>query len=78
MRIRSLTKHSSYKHFDKFTEKYNVRTYELFNSWVKAFMDIYRTYDRAVENPHIAIVDFFGGDISVNLPHFKRHLRTAV
>ena len=64
--------------FDKFTEKYNVRTYELFNSWVKAFMDIYRTYDRAVENPHIAIVDFFGGDISVNLPHFKRHLRTAV
>ena len=31
--------------FDKFTEKYNVRTYELFNSWVKAFMDIYRTYE---------------------------------
>ena len=58
--------------FDKFTEKYNVRTYELFNSWVKAFMDIYRTYDRAVENPHIAIVDFFGGDISREFTAFQK------
>ena len=58
--------------FDKFTEKYNVRTYELFNSWVKAFMDIYRTYDRAVENPHIAIVDFFGDDISREFTAFQK------
>lgn len=44
----------------------------MFNSWVKAFMDIYRTYDRAVENPHIAIVDFFGGDISREFTAFQK------
>ena len=35
-------------------------------------MDIYRTYDRAVENPHIAIVDFFGDDISREFIAFQK------
>ncbi|MCH5210978.1 MAG: hypothetical protein J1F01_08465 [Oscillospiraceae bacterium] len=60
---------STYK---KFTEKYNVRTFELFNSWVKTFADIYKTYDRAVENPYIVITDFFNGDISREFTAFKK------
>ena len=35
-------------------------------------MDIYRTYDRAVENPYVAIVDFFNGDISREFTAFKK------
>lgn len=58
--------------YNEFIKKYNVRTFELFNSWVKAFMDIYRTYDRAVENPYVAIVDFFNGDISREFTTFKK------
>lgn len=50
--------------YGEFIKSYNVRTYELFDSWVTEFMSIYKTYDKAVESPHVAIVDFFGGDIS--------------
>lgn len=58
--------------FKKFEEKYDVRTFELFNSWVKTFEKIYKSYDKAVQNPHIAIVDFFGGDISREFTTFKK------
>ncbi len=58
--------------YDKFKEKYNIRTFELFNSWVKTFSEIYKTYDRAIENPYIAIVDFFRGDISREFTNFKK------
>lgn len=58
--------------FERFEEKYNTRTFELFNSWVRSFNDIYKTYDNAVENPHIAIVDFFNGDISREFVNFKK------
>lgn len=57
--------------YNEFIKKYDVRTFELFNSWVDEFADIYSTYDRAVENPHIAIVDFFDGDISREFTAFK-------
>ncbi len=60
---------SAYK---KFVKAYDVRTFELFNSWVKTFAKIYSTYDRAVQNPYIAIVDFFGGDISREFTAFKK------
>lgn len=57
--------------YNEFTKKYNARTFELFNSWVKTFMDIYQTYDKAVETPYVAITDFFGGDISREFTAFK-------
>ena len=58
--------------YDKFTQKYDVRTFELFHSWVKTFADIYKTYDNAVENPYVVITDFFGGDISREFTAFKK------
>lgn len=58
--------------YNEFIKTYDVRTFELFNSWVKAFWDIYRTYDRAVRKPYIAIVDFFNGDISREFTAFRQ------
>ncbi|MCC8161081.1 MAG: glutathionylspermidine synthase family protein [Oscillospiraceae bacterium] len=58
--------------YNEFIKKYNVRTFELFDSWVKAFKDIYKTYDRAVQNPYVAIADFFNGDISREFKAFKK------
>ncbi len=63
--------------YNEFIKKYNVRTFELFSSWVKAFTDIYKTYDRAKENPYVAIVDFFGGDISREFTAFKQAFEDA-
>lgn len=57
--------------YNEFTKKYNVRTFELFNSWVEEFTNIYKTYDRAIKNPHVAIVDFFGDDISREFTAFQ-------
>lgn len=58
--------------YGKFVEEYDVKTFELFNSWVDAFTEIYKTYDKAVKNPYVAIVDFFGGDISREFTAFKK------
>lgn len=58
--------------YNEFIKEYNVRTYELFDSWAAEFMNIYRTCDKAVEKPNIAIVDFFGGDISREFEAFKK------
>ncbi len=63
--------------YNQFTEKYNVRTCELFDSWVREFMNIYRTYDRAAEKPNIAIVDFFDGDINREFTAFQRAFEDA-
>ena len=54
-----ISKTSAYK---KFSEKFNVRTSELFNSWVKTFLDIYSQTEGAVKKPHVAIVDFMHGE----------------
>lgn len=58
--------------FGEFQKEYNTRTYELFNSWVREFKHIYAGYDRAVEKPYVAIVDFFGGDVSREFTNFKK------
>ena len=44
--------------FEEFSKRHRVEGCELFESWVDAFMDIYATYTRRVDNPRIAIVDY--------------------
>lgn len=52
------------KAFQEFTEKYQVKTFELFDSFVKEFLDIYNSFCQKQpqgafpETPHVAIVDF--------------------
>lgn len=57
--------------YNEFLNKYEARTFELFDSWVETFMKIYKTYDKACEKPYVAIVDFFGGDIGREFTAFK-------
>lgn len=51
----ALTYTAAYKELN---EKYHLDTFELFDSWAKEFMEIYSTYDKKVEKPHIGVVDF--------------------
>ena len=44
--------------FKEFASRHRVEGCELFESWVQAFLDIYATYARRVENPRIAICDY--------------------
>lgn len=44
--------------FKRFSQRHEVRQFELFDSWVEAFMRIYRTDENAVEHPTVCITDF--------------------
>lgn len=44
--------------FKRFSQRHEVRQFELFDSWVEAFMHIYRTDENAVEHPTVCITDF--------------------
>ncbi len=44
--------------FEAFAQHHHVETCELFDSWVDTFMRIYNTYERRVEHPRVAIVDY--------------------
>ena len=58
--------------FRRFKTRYNTRTFELFDSWVKEFIHIYSTYDNSTgKKPYVAIVDFFGGDVSREFTNFR-------
>lgn len=42
----------------KFKQQYNVKVFELFDTWIDEFLSIYETFARKVSNPRVAIVDF--------------------
>lgn len=46
------------KAYQDFAKEYHLDSFELFDSWVEEFIQIYNSYENKVENPHIAIVDF--------------------
>ncbi len=44
--------------YNKMREKYDLSSFELFNSWVDEFINIYNTYKFKKEKPFIVITDF--------------------
>lgn len=44
--------------YNKLKEKYDLDSYELFDSWVEEFINVYSTYKNRINSPHIGIVDF--------------------
>ncbi len=44
--------------FRRFSARHAVRPFEHFDSWVKAFLEIYHTDKNAVESPSVCITDF--------------------
>jgi len=61
----------------KMKEQYQFKTFELFDSWVKAFMEIYDTYDKKVEKPYVAIVDFLEHCSITEFEEFKKRFEVA-
>lgn len=60
------------------TEEYEFYSFELFDSWVKTFMDIYNTSPLKVDNPHIAITDFLEKGCSIEeFTEFKKAFERA-
>lgn len=57
--------------------RYRFRTFELFDSWVETFMSIYRTYDKQVKDPNIAIIDFLDTGTLREFQEFARHFQRA-
>lgn len=51
----ALTKTDAYQ---RLANEYTLETFELFDSWVEEFMNIYGTYQKKIDNPRIAVVDF--------------------
>ena len=62
--------------FKKFAVKYDVKTYELFDSWVNEFLNIYRTSENPKNNPNIAIVDFIKYEPSFEFKRFCNQFRS--
>ena len=46
------------KGYQKLASEYRIRTFELFDSWAKTSLGIYRETEGAVSHPYVAIVDF--------------------
>lgn len=53
--------------------RHNLKPFELFDSLVSEFIEIYKTYDKAKDMPSVAIVDFFDAG---RVLEFKQYART--
>jgi len=61
-----LSMNRAYQHF---AQKNNCRLFELFDSWVREFLALYREYSQSDAPPFVAIVDFLD---KATLPEFKQ------
>lgn len=64
----------SFKHFEQELASGGLKaqSFELFESWVDTFLDIYATYQNAVASPSIAICDFMDLSTPLELERFAR------
>lgn len=46
------------KAYQKMAETYEFKSFELFDSWVETFLEIYHSSQDSKEYPNVAIVDF--------------------
>ena len=63
--------------YQKFFESYELRTFELFDSWVETSLRIYHETKGAVEQPYAAIVDFMesatNNEFKIFAESYRRH-----
>ena len=71
---KSLEKNIAHQNMAK---EYNLQTFELFDSWVRSFMEIYSTYDKKVEKPYVAIVDFLEHCSITEFEEFEKRFEMA-
>ena len=63
--------------FKKMQEKYNLTSFELFDSWVQEFMAIYETYDKKVSSPRVIITDFMDRATPNEFIEFQKAFKKA-
>lgn len=63
---------SKTKAFNRFSEHFEIKSNELFKSWVDEFLKIYSETENAKKKPHIAIVDFLDGEVNNEFEEFKK------
>lgn len=56
--------------YDYLNSQYEIGSFELFHSLVKAFADIYKTYNNRKENPTVGIVDFL--ELGCSMEEFEQ------
>ena len=57
--------------------KFDLEPFELFDSWVRTFTELYRTYPKKKDHPNIAIVDILENATTRELEMFARHFQKA-
>ncbi|MDO5718232.1 MAG: glutathionylspermidine synthase family protein [Tissierellia bacterium] len=65
------------KAFKEFEREYEIKRFELFDSWVKKSIEIYRESKRANDKPNIAIVDFIDKGTTNEFIRFKEAYNEA-
>ena len=63
--------------FKKLQEEYDIQPFELFDSWVREFMDIYASYNKKVESPRVVITDFMESATPNEFIEFKKAFQKA-
>lgn len=63
--------------YEQLAEKYQIHTFELFDSWVEESLKIYRETENAAEKPYVAIVDFMesatNNEFEIFAESYRRH-----
>ena len=63
--------------FSEMSKMYNISTFELFDTWVHEFMNIYNSYDKKVENPRVVISDFMDKATPNEFKEFQKAFQRA-
>ena len=63
--------------FIKMQDEHKIAPFELFETWVREFMDIYGTYDKKIENPRVVITDFMDKATPNEFNEFKKRFVEA-
>ena len=58
-------------------EQYDLQPFEVFDSWVKTFLELYKTYPKHVETPNVAIIDILDNATMGDFEEFQRRFRAA-
>ncbi len=57
--------------------EYDLEPFELFDSWVRTFMDLYNTYPKKKADPCVAIVDFLENATLRDFEEYARHFQQS-
>lgn len=55
--------------------RYPLQSFELFDSWVDTFLNLYQTYEKKKEQPEVAVVDFLDTGTLREFQEFARHFQ---